>query len=300
MSTDSEIETKEKSGRERRKFRRKSILNRHLVTVELGDGRAAILIDVSEDGIAVQPMRPLKLGTMMKIEFALPRGAGFIQGQGQVVWVGRSGRAGLRFVNLTQRSWCDLDRWLRVVEDPLAEAIKNFNQRQSENGDDPDSNDPDRLDLQTVLDLITERACTATNADGAALVVESAGEFVCCSTVGEAPDVGVMVKPQSITGQCMRHGVSIICGDIYSDLRANVAGQPFAVSTVVVPIFAESRIIGGIVALSGKKDAFTERDSGRLKRLAEIASKLADELRAETAQRTTEIAVQPIKEKSLT
>lgn len=294
MSAESEI-AKEKSGRERRRFRRKSILNRHLVTVELGDGRAAILIDVSEDGIAVQPMRPLKLGTIMKVEFALPRGAGFIQGQGQVVWAGRTGRAGLRFVHLTQRSWCDLDRWLRVVEDPLAEAIKNFNNR-SENGDDAEAEESDRLDLQTVLDLITERACTATNADGAALVIESAGEFVCCSNVGDAPQIGTLVKPHSITGQCMRHGVSIICGDIYSDLRANVAGEPYTASIVVVPIFAESRIIGGIIALSARKDAFTERDIGRLKRLAEIASKLADELRSETALGSTEIAPQPLKE----
>ncbi len=298
MSTDLELDDNEKSGRERRRYRRKNVVNRQLVTVALGDGKTAILIDVSEDGIAVQPMRPLKLGSRLNVEFALPRGAGFIQGLGDVVWVGRSGRAGIRFAHLAQRSWCDLDRWLRVVEDPLAEAIKNYSQRREANADEVDSDE--RLDLQTVLDLITERACTATNADGAAFVVESAGEFVCCSSLGDAPEIGVMVKPESITGECLRHGVSVMCGDIYADPRANVAGTRYAVSVVAVPILAESRVIGGIVVTSAKRDAFTERDTGRLKRLAEIASKLADDLRAETAvQPSSEVVVEISDKESL-
>lgn len=299
MSTDLELEKSEKSGRERRRYRRKNVVNRQLVTVELGDGKAAILIDVSEDGIAVQPMRPLRLGTRLNVEFALPRGAGLVQGFGDVVWVGRSGRAGIRFAHLTQRSWCDLDRWLRVVEDPLAEAIKSYSQRHEASTDESDSEE--RLDLQTVLDLITERAVTATNADGAAFVVESAGEFVCCSSLGDAPEIGVMVKTQSLTGECLRHGVSVMCGDIFADPRANVAGTRYAGSVVAVPILAESRIVGGIVVTSGKKDAFTERDTGRLKRLAEIASKLADDLRAEaTVQANSAVAVEISDEESLT
>jgi hypothetical protein len=142
--------------RERRRFDRKEVFGRQLITVELGEGRAAILIDISEDGIAVQPIRPLKLGTRLKLDFPLPTDAGYIRGQGEVVWVSRNGRAGIRFSHLTQRAWCE-------------------------------------------------------------------------------------------------------------------------------PIFAETQIIAGIVALSAKKDAFAERDASRLKRLAEIASRLAEELRAETA-----------------
>lgn len=271
--------------RGRRRFKRKEVFGRQLVTVELGDGRAAILIDASEDGIAVQPIRPLKLGTRLKLDFTLPGSAGSIRGQGEVVWVASNGRAGIRFYHLTQRSWCDLDRWLRVVEDPLAEAIKNFSAREdaepAPEGTEPEQAEP--MDLQTVLDLITERACTCTNADGAAFVLEACSEFVCCSTVGDAPDIGVMVKPQSLTGQSLRHGVSVICGDVAADARANHGGESFASSVLVVPILAESKIIGGIVALSASKDAFAERDAGRLKRLAEIASGLADELRIEGA-----------------
>jgi PilZ domain/GAF domain len=271
--------------RERRRFDRKEVFGRQLITVELGEGRAAILIDISEDGIAVQPIRPLKLGTRLKLDFPLPTDAGYIRGQGEVVWVSRNGRAGIRFSHLTQRAWCDLDRWLRVVEDPLSEAIKNFGARENTKAA-PDGTEPEQaepLDLQAVLDLITERACTCTNADGAAFVLESASEFVCCSTVGGAPDIGVLVKPQSLTGQSLRHGVSLICGDIHAEARANLAGEPYAASVLVMPIFAETQIIAGIVALSAKKDAFAERDASRLKRLAEIASRLAEELRAETA-----------------
>jgi hypothetical protein len=286
MTTGSETGDKQDSGRERRRFNRKEVFSRQLVTVELGEGRAAILIDISEDGIAVQPIRPLKLGTRLKLDFALPGAAGYIRGQGEVVWVGRTGRAGIRFFHLTQRAWCDLDRWLRVVEDPIAEAIKNFSARKHVDEAAPEGAEPERgerLDLQTVLDLITERACTCTNADGAAFVLESASEFVCCSTVGDAPDIGVLVKPQSLTGESLRHGVSLICGDIHADARANLDGDPYASSVLVVPILAESQIIAGIVALSAKKEAFAERDASRLKRLAEIASGLAGELRAETA-----------------
>lgn len=291
MSAQSEIGAAEKRiGRERRRFRRKSVLDRQLVTVDLGDGRAAILIDVSEDGIAVQPIRPLKLGTRLKVDFVLPREAGAIQGQGDVVWVGRTGRAGIRFSHLTQKSWCDLDKWLRVVEDPLSETIASYCVRHGADlaSEAAEAEGEDKLDLQTVLDMITERACTATNADGATLVVASAGEYVCCSTVGEAPDAGVIVLPQSLTGQSLRHGVSAISGDIKSEPNANLDGEQFASSAIVVPILAESKVIGGIVVFSAKKDAFTERDTGRLKRLAEIAAKLADELAPEAVVREEE------------
>jgi putative methionine-R-sulfoxide reductase with GAF domain len=298
MATGPEIGDKQGDGRERRRFNRKEVFTSQLVTVELGEGRAAILIDVSEDGIAVQPIRPLKLGTRVKVDFALPSDAGFVQGQGEVVWVGRTGRAGVRFSHLTQRSWCDLDRWLRVVEDPLAEAIKNFSQRHEAASDETGSQETKRFDLQTVLELITERACTVTNAEGAAFVVESVGEFVCCSTVGSAPEIGVMVKPQSLTGESLRHGVSVICGDIAMDVRANLDGEGYASSVLVVPILTESQIVGGIVALSGRKDAFAERDVARLKRLAEIAAKLADELRTETTALSADVSVETNEEDS--
>jgi len=267
MNTGSENVEKQSCGSERRRFHRKNVLERQLVTTELGGGRIAILIDVSEDGIAVQPFRPLSVGTRVTLEFDLPRAGGHIVGEGSVVWVARTGRAGIRFSQLTQRSWCSLDEWLRVVEDPLAEAIRDYSSG-------------DALSLDMVLDLITERACTATRAEGSAFVVQAASGFVCCSSVGNAPDPGILVKPRSLTGESLRFGITLNCGDIANDVRSNeeIRENCFASSALVVPILAGERAVAGIEVLSSALEAFTERDAGRLKRLAETAAPLANEL----------------------
>jgi hypothetical protein len=282
MSTVTENFDKHSCGVDRRRYHRRNVLDRQLVTVELGGGRIAILIDLSEDGIAVQPFRPITVGTRVTIEFDLPRAGGRVAGDGFVVWVGRTGRAGIRFSQLTERSWCVIDEWLRVAEDPLVEMVREFVSRhdgESPAQADAGADDIDSLTLDTVLDLITERACTVTRAEGAAFIVQAPSGFVCCGSVGNAPDAGVMVKPDSLTGEALRFGVTAHSGDLANDGRANQesANASFAFSAAVVPILASERVVGGIEVFASAKDAFTERDIARLKRLAEIASRLADD-----------------------
>lgn len=281
MKTGSENVEKQSCGSERRRACRKNVIERQLVTVELGAGRTGILIDISEDGIAIQPFRPLAIRTHVTVEFDLPRAGGRIVGEGTVVWVGRSGRAGVRFSQLTQRSWCSLDQWLRIVEDPLAEVIRDYTSHtlDQSTSDESSSQNGNGLTLDTVLDLITERACTATHADGAAFLVQTPSGFVCCSSLGIAPDPGVMVKPQSLTGESLRFGVTLNCGNVPKDSRVNteLSETPSVASVIVAPILVGDRVMGGIEVLSSTMEAFAERDAARLKRLAEISSKLADD-----------------------
>jgi hypothetical protein len=282
MSFASENGGKSDKGRDRRYFRRKNVVDRQLVTVDLGDGRSGILIDISEDGIAVQPFLPLRVGTRVRFEFDLPRGSGRVSGHGVVMWTGRTGRTGIHFVRLTQRSWNHVESWLKAAEDPLGQAIRKFkmhNEQHVVTAQRVEEQGADDLDLETALNLIAERACSATRAEGAALIMASRGGFICRASVGNAPDAGVKVSLDStVTGDCLRLGLTINCADATTDKRVNAAAlQQLKIrSILVVPVLAGTQVMGAIEVLSSGESAFTERDVSRLEQLANIAAQLED------------------------
>lgn len=271
-----------KGGRERRRFFRKNVVERQLVTVDLGGGLSGILVDVSEDGIAIQPFLPLRVGTALPFEFDLPRGCGRVSGDGVVMWTGRTGRAGIRFARLSQRSWNHLERWLKDAQDPLGEMLQTLKmQREQGMAAIADvSHDPaEELDADTALSLITERACTITRASGAALILASPAGFSCRASVGTAPDVGATVQlDSSLTGECLRMGVTIKCGDAMTDGRVNAGAreQLNIRSILAVPVLLKKQVIGALEVLSPRPEAFTERDVRRLEQLAEIAAHSED------------------------
>lgn len=296
-------------GRERRRYHRKNVVDRQLVTVDLGGGRAGILIDLSEDGMAIQPFLPLKVGLRLQFEFDLPRGFGRVSGEGSVMWTGRTGRTGIRFLQLSDRSWSHVERWVKESQDPLGEMLRNLKLQEQEQSAAPvveklapevSSDQPinefdricragsaavqqpsDELDIDTAFNLITEHACTITRADGAALILTNHAGFVCRASIGNAPEVGTRVSLDStLTGDCLRLGVTVNCGDASTDKRVNsVAMEQLNLrSILVVPVLLDGKVIGAIETLSSNIEAFTERDVRRLEQLADIAAKSADDL----------------------
>ena len=84
-----------------------------------GESQGAMLdlheiVDISEDGVAIQCHSPLELEKRVNLCLDLADCAEHIYTTGQVVWSNASGRAGLRFSDLSSESVARLREWLFV------------------------------------------------------------------------------------------------------------------------------------------------------------------------------------------
>lgn len=73
----------------------------------------ATLIDLSEEGTAVQSERKLPPDCRVYFQFALPGHSSLIRLSGEVVWQDSAGRVGMRFVNVPSSSRRVLRSWLQ-------------------------------------------------------------------------------------------------------------------------------------------------------------------------------------------
>jgi hypothetical protein len=71
----------------------------------------ALVLDISEDGLAVQASEPLP-ATELPLRFILPGTAYMIEGSGEVTWADDTGRAGIFFSELTPAARRQLKAWL--------------------------------------------------------------------------------------------------------------------------------------------------------------------------------------------
>ena len=83
-------------------------------------GKTAVVINISEGGLAVQCMDVLQPGDSFAVAFPLvdkrpsqPIPPSPVQGSAQVVWSHDSGRAGLKFVELSEFDRFRLRQWIR-------------------------------------------------------------------------------------------------------------------------------------------------------------------------------------------
>jgi len=74
----------------------------------------ATLIDLSEDGTAVQSERKLPPDCRVYFQFALPGHTSIIRLSGEVVWQDAAGRVGMRFVNVPSSSRRVLSNWIKA------------------------------------------------------------------------------------------------------------------------------------------------------------------------------------------
>ena len=72
------------------------------------------IVDISEDGIAIQCHSPLELDRRVNLCLDLADCPEHIYTTGQVVWANASGRAGLHFSELSPESVSRLREWLFV------------------------------------------------------------------------------------------------------------------------------------------------------------------------------------------
>ena len=133
--------------------------------------------------------------------------------------------------------------------------------------------------LPASLQIIAERALTATRATGAAIALSTGEEMFCEASAGsDAPPVGSRLQASSgFSGECVRTGRSLRCDDSETDDRVDRAGcRTLGVRSIVaVPIRRGNRVVGLIEVFSSQPYAFTPEDISVLQQLSSTVLSVA-------------------------
>ena len=289
------------------------------------------LLDLHEEGFAVQTSQPLETNRPVSLCLELPETKTYIHGTGHVVWSDGGGRAGVRFAGLPEESLQQLKQWLflnlliattnqatrkqqlvehavrptpmpavpSVVPSPVPDltgmlaAIEAVRREVRNVGDD----------LDHALRLVTERALSLTGASGAALAFLTGDKMICRAHAGEpAPPLGAAVDVKhGVSGECVRTGRLIRCDDTESDMRVErdlcrILGIG---SILAAPIFSDFRVVGLLEVFSPRAHAFTDVHETALDRLVEIVPKVkAEAARVEEVKTGSVVPVAPAEPKA--
>ena len=265
------------------------------------------LLDLHEEGFAVQTSERLELNRALTICLDLPETRSFVHGSGQVVWSDDAGRGGIRFSALSEGSRKILKEWLFAN---LLIACSNHQARTEQlarhaeekspepaptpppNNLIPISDRSDRLspleavrreiresgdDVEEVLQLIAERALSLTGASGAVLAFFTDDKIICRARAGElAPPLGYPVDVQhGLSGECVRSGLLVACEDMENDPRVDPeVGRALGIGSLMAcPIVSDFRVVGLLEIFSPHPHSFANTDGTVLERLCEMVPK---------------------------
>jgi GAF domain/Sel1 repeat/PilZ domain len=219
------------------------------------------LLDLNEEGFAVQTTQPLDVNRAVTVCLDLPETKSYIHCSGQVVWSDNAGRGGIRFSALSEKSRQILKEWLFANlmigysnHSARSEQLARHNHHEEDSPEDlppaqaqgsniiPPSGGSASLsaveavrlviremgnDLDAILQLIAERALSLTGASGVALALltdnQTGSKMICRARAGEpAPPLGAPVDiKHGISGQCVRSGLLVSCEDTNNDSRVD-------------------------------------------------------------------------------
>jgi TPR repeat protein len=247
------------------------------------------IVDISESGVSIQCISPLEAEKPISLCLDLAECAQPVFTTGEVIWTSPSGRAGLRFTELSAgslgllRDWLFLNAMAGVANAEAASpsVAENILPR-------PDYTDTlaavtavqrevEALgaDLSGALELIAARAQTLVRASGAAIALGSAEPELmdCHASAGPgAPPVGARLQVGSgFSGECVKSGRLLRCDDAELDPRVDREScRALGIRSILaVPVRVGGKSIGILEAFSPQPDAFSEADSRALQRLAE-------------------------------
>jgi len=84
----------------------------------------AIILDISEGGMAIQGLQPIEARGPLRLHFDLPGWQHNMTVAGEIVWTDSSGRAGLRFLDLSEDEQRCLQDWVRIHGSSLRAATR--------------------------------------------------------------------------------------------------------------------------------------------------------------------------------
>ena len=252
------------------------------------------IVDISEDGVAIQCNSPLQADRQFDLYLDLAESSGPIQTTGQVIWSDPSGRCGLRFSSLSNVSLVRLREWLflnalaGVANAEVNIAPNTWNSNAEEIRPQPNYTDTLAVltaverevgslgaNLAAALQLIAARTQTLTRASGAALALaEDDPDFMICraSSGPDAPPVGAKLQVgDGFSGECVRTGKLLRCDDTETDLRVNREScRGLGIRSILAaPVRQGEKVIGLLEVFSAQPNAFTENDTTILQRLAD-------------------------------
>lgn len=79
-------------------------------------GPPAFMLNLSEQGMAIQSSEPLREGDLLPFACPLPDGDAEVKGVARIVWTDNKGRAGLRFTQLSEFDRYRLKEWLEKTQ----------------------------------------------------------------------------------------------------------------------------------------------------------------------------------------
>lgn len=263
------------------------------------------LLDLNEDGFAVQTSARLEVNHPINISLDLPETKGYIEGAGRIVWSDGAGRGGIRFSGLTEQSQRVLKEWLlvnlliasmknSVRKSPLAEIVGRKLLAMTPALEPAAAPVPDlsgmlsaieavrrevraAADFEDALRLITEGALSLTGASGVALAFLTDDKVTCRAAIGEpALPLGTVVDAKhGLTGECVRSGRMVACEDTETDPRVDheICRMLGIGSILAAPIVADFRVVGLLEVFSPHPCAFTQVHEAALDRLVELVPK---------------------------
>jgi len=84
----------------------------------------AIILDISSGGMAIQALQPVQADGPLRLHFDLPGSSDAMNLAAEIMWADSSGRAGLRFLDLSQAEQQLLADWVRINGSSLQPAAK--------------------------------------------------------------------------------------------------------------------------------------------------------------------------------
>jgi hypothetical protein len=268
------------------------------------------LLDLHEDGFAVQTSERLETDRALTLCLEMPETRSYIHGAGQVIWSDDAGRGGIRFSGLSETSRKLLKEWLfanlLVASSNYSARMQQLARREREQAESfahsAIASPLEALrhevheiggDFDVALQLIAERALSLTGATGAALAFLTDDSMICRARAGApAPPLGAMIDPrQGLSGECVLTGQLVSSDDAENDPRVDpvVARVQSIGSLMAVPIVSDSRVLGLIEVFSPHPCAFTSDHAAVLHRLVEIIA----EIHPENTQPEPVSAVEP-------
>ena len=271
--------------------RRVTLADSMVVRAKLGPAGEGRILDISETGLASQAHIPIQPGSKITIDFDIPDG-GHIRTEAQVVWRTADKRMGLRFLRMSEPARLRLRAWIDTLAGPevVATEAPAAAPAKAEAAAPRDSNEfwhliseikASKLYLDSALALIVERAAELTGSTGAALAIGPPENMMCRATLGDAPDVGTVINPDSkLTSECIRTRNTVHVVDTDTDPRVD----PFVCrdlnmrSAVLAPAFPNKGDKNFTVVLemfSSRAKNFSAESIRKLEQLAEVAGVLA-------------------------
>ncbi len=267
------------------------------------------LLDLHEDGFAVQTSARLEMNRAVTLCLDLPETSSYIHGTGQVVWSDDTGRGGIRFSGLSDSSRKILKEWLfgnlLIASSNHAARTEQMARREEERSADlePENQSAPVVsivdesgtlaaveavrgevrgiagDVDAILQRIAERALSLTGSSGAALALLTDCQMICRARTGDpAPPLGAALNTrEGLSGECVRSGRRVWCEDTDNDPRVDpdVCRVLGIGSLMAAPIVSDFRVVGVLEVFSPHPHSFTSAQGMVLDQLVEMIPKIS-------------------------